>query len=386
MKTRVLFVSKAGSRGGTEKHLVDLMARLDASCAECSVLCMESDLYSEFVKDQQNVKVWKFTGETPVRFLSYWLLFRKYHPDIVLFVNGRLGLFPWYAYLAARLCGAKRVLAIEHLVANSPERVSGIGLWNALRRLIGAHARAIWRIRLAGLLSHKTITVSNAVRDKLIQDYGYPTAKTITILNGVDLQHYARSRTRSASKKTELGFVASDPIVLCISNLNAQKRIDVLLDAFRIVSKNHPRARCVILGSGSLESELRARAAELGLTQIVLFAGCVDDVRPYLELADVFVLSSDREGLPLSLGEAMAYGIPCVATDAGGNNEIIAHGQTGYVVKRGSPEQLADAINYLLTHDEERARMGARAQYRVREYFNIESRMKELKKELIGEA
>jgi len=107
---------------------------------------------------------------------------------------------------------------------------------------------------------------------------------------------------------------------------------------------------------------------------------------PYLELADVFVLSSDREGLPLSLGEAMAYGIPCVATDAGGNKEIVAHGQTGYIVKPGSPEQLADAINYLLTHDEERARMGARAQYRVREYFNIESRMKELKKELIGEA
>ena len=101
MKTRVLFVTKTWSRGGAEKHIVDLISRLDSSCAECIVLCMESDMYSEFLKDHQNVKVWKFAGEAPGRFLPYWSLFRKYHPDTVLFVNGWLGLFPWYAYLAA---------------------------------------------------------------------------------------------------------------------------------------------------------------------------------------------------------------------------------------------------------------------------------------------
>jgi len=385
MKTRVLFISKAVSRGGTEKHLVDLIARLDASCAECVILCMESDLYSEFVKDQQNVKVHKFIGDSSVRFLSYWLLFRKYHPDIVLFVNGGLGLFPWYAYLAARLCGAKRVLAIEHLVANSPERVSGAGLWNALRRLIGHHARARWRIRLAGILCHKTITVSNAVRIKLIQDYGYPSAKTIAILNGVDLKHYARSSGgKFGSKKTELGLGASDLIVLCISNLNVQKRIDILLDAFRIIANNHPRVRCVILGSGSLESELRARAAELGLTQTVLFGGYVRDVRPYLEVADLFVLSSDREGLPLSLGEAMAYGVPCVATDVGGNKEIVLHGETGLLVEPGSSERLAGAIQYLIAHPDERNRMGVNASRRVHECFDINDSMLQLRSVLLG--
>jgi glycosyltransferase involved in cell wall biosynthesis len=386
MKTRFLFVTKTCTRGGAEKHLVDLIARLDASCYECIVLCLESDLYSEFVKDQQNVKVWKFTGETPVRFLSYWGLFRKYHPDTIFFVNGCLGLFPWYAYLAARLCGAKRVLAIEHLIADSPEKVVGAGLWKAWRRLIGYHARAIWRIRLAGLLSQKTITVSNAVRDKLIQDYGYPILKTVTILNGIDLQLHARSRSgRSANKKIELGLVASDPMVLCTSNLNSQKRIDVLLDAFFRVSKNHPRARCVILGSGPLESELRKKTVELGLADKVIFTGYVGDVPSYLEVADLFVLSSDKEGLPLSLGEAMAYSIPCIATDVGGNKEIVLHGQTGLLVKPRSPEQLAEAIEYLLAHPEERCRMGANALRRVHEHFNIEDSMRQLKRVLLGE-
>ena len=385
MKTRVLFVTKTSTRGGAEKHIVDLIARLDPSCAECIVLCMESDLYTEFVKDQQNVKVWKFTGKTPVRFLSYWLLFRKYCPDTILFVNGWLGLFPWYAYLAARLCGAKRVLAIEQLIADSPAKVVGTGLWNAWRRLTGYHARAIWRMRLAGLLSHTTIAVSNAVRDKLTQDYGYPIPKTVTILNGVDLQRYARSKSSgAASKKAELGLVASDPMVLCISNLNTQKRVDVLLDAFCRVSGNYPRARCVILGSGPLESDLKRKTVGLGLADNVMFAGHVGDVRSYLEVADLFVLSSDKEGLPLSLGEAMAYGVPCIATDVGGNKEIVLHGQTGLLVKARSPEQLAEAIEYLLAHPEERCRMGANALTRVREHFDLEQSMGKLQQVLLG--
>ena len=118
----------------------------------------------------------------------------------------------------------------------------------------------------------------------------------------------------------------------------------------------------------------------------MIFTGHVSDVRSYLEVADLFILSSDKEGLPLSLGEAMAYGIPCIATDVGGNKEIVSHGQTGLLVKSGSPEQLAIAIEYLLAHPEERCRMGINALRRVREHFNIEDSMRQLKRVLLGEA
>jgi glycosyltransferase involved in cell wall biosynthesis len=179
-------------------------------------------------------------------------------------------------------------------------------------------------------------------------------------------------------------------MVLCISNLNPQKRIDVLLDAFCIVSKNHPSAKCVIVGaalsSGPLESKLRTQAVELGLASKVIFTGHVSDVRPYLEVADLFVMSSDKEGLPLSLGEAMAYGVPCIATDVGGNKEIVSHGQTGLLVKPRSPEQLAEAIEYLLAHPEERCRMGANGLRCVQEHFNIEDSMGRLKRVLLGES
>jgi len=104
-----------------------------------------------------------------------------------------------------------------------------------------------------------------------------------------------------------------------------------------------------------------------------------------LEAADLFVLSSDKEGLPLVLGEAMAYGVPCIATAVGGNSEIVSHGQTGLLVKPRSPEQLAEAIEYLLAHPEERYRMGANALRRVQEHFNIEDSMKRLKRVVLGE-
>jgi glycosyltransferase involved in cell wall biosynthesis len=117
----------------------------------------------------------------------------------------------------------------------------------------------------------------------------------------------------------------------------------------------------------------------LGLDTIVRFAGRAEDVRPYLEATDLFVLSSENEGLPLVLGEAMAYGIPCVVTDVGGNKEIVVHGETGLLVEPGSPERFAEAIVHLLAHPEERRRMGVNARQRVREQFNIEDAMNRLK-------
>jgi len=159
---------------------------------------------------------------------------------------------------------------------------------------------------------------------------------------------------------------------------------DCLHNPFCMVSKNKPRSRCVIVGSGYLESELQKRTVKLGLADKVMFTGYVGDVRPYLEAADLFALSSDKEGLPLALGEAMTYRLPCIATDVGGNNEIVLPGQTGLLVTPTSPEQLAEAIEFQLTHPEGCHGMGTNALRRVREHFNIEDSMRRLKRVLLG--
>jgi glycosyltransferase involved in cell wall biosynthesis len=386
VKTRILCVSRTWSWGGAEKHTLDLLERLETAGVQSTILCLEADLYSSYMKGREHTKVAPFDGVKPATFFSYWKNFKRHRPEVIFFVKGWVELFPWHAFLAARLSGAKRVVTIEHLVADSPVNVADGGILSGVRRLVGHYARERWKVWLMGVLSHKTIAVSDAVRDKLIRDYGYSAEKTITIRNGVDLRRYRRvGASDSENMKEKLGLDVSDSIILCIANLNVQKRIDVLIHAVHILSKHHPRVRCVILGQGNLEPQLRRLAGDLNVADRVVFAGHVDDVRPYLEAADLLALSSDKEGLPLCLGEAMAYGIPCVATDVGGSKEIVVHGQTGLLVKPGSPEALAESIGHLLAHTEERSRMGAQALSRVRTHFDIEHAMGALQRQLMGD-
>lgn len=383
----MLFVTKTTVYGGTEKHLVDLIQRLNSPAIRITILCYGSDVFSPYLGSQSNVLV-LCRGPVPsVPFMSCWSIFLKLRPQPIVFVNGWLGLFPWHAYLAARLSGASRLFAIEHLTADpAPPMVAGYGIWNYVRRHLGWQARTMWKLRLPGIVVDQTVCVSNAVRERLVGHYGYPERKTITVLNGVDLNHYGSSEVaRLRSREAKGDQVSPDTTLLCIGNLWKQKRVDILLDALSLVVKDHPLCKCTIVGSGPLETELRAQSIRLGLSAVVQFVGRAEDVRPYLEAADLFVLSSENEGLPLVLGEAMAYGIPCIATDVGGNKEIVSHGQTGLLVKPGSPEQLAEAIEYLLAHPEERCRMGINARRRVHEHFNIEDSMRRLKRVLLGE-
>ena len=122
---------------------------------------------------------------------------------------------------------------------------------------------------------------------------------------------------------------------------------------------------------------------ELGLRSHVFIEGFQKDVRPYLHASSAFILTSHREGLPLSILEAMACGLPCIVTDVGGNTEAITHQVHGLVVPRGSVDATANAISYLATHPNERAQMGRTARARACEAFDIEKRMAEIKRVIL---
>src|SRR5262245_29330930 len=135
MKTRVLFVTDTFAYGGTEKALVDLIARLDLTKVEPIVLCFGLDVYTGILNKELGLCVSVDRAFKPAGLLRYWRLFKKFDPHVIMFVNGCLGLFPWYAYLDARLSGAPRVLAIEQLIADpAPPKVEEHGLINLIRR------------------------------------------------------------------------------------------------------------------------------------------------------------------------------------------------------------------------------------------------------------
>jgi glycosyltransferase involved in cell wall biosynthesis len=239
---------------------------------------------------------------------------------------------------------------------------------------------------VAGMCRDKTVCVSEAIRQRLVKEYGYREDRTVTIWNGVDAARFGcDDGGRIEEMRHNRNVRAEGPTIVCVARLDRQKRIDVLLEAFAIVVREHPACTCVIVGTGPLEGELRAQCGELGLDASVRFVGYVDDVVPYLAAGDVFVLSSENEGLPLAMLEAMACGLPCVATDVGGNREAVVDGETGILTEPASAPELARAIDYMLRHEGERLRMGRNGERRVREWFVLEESMKRVKEALIGE-
>lgn len=388
MKSRIVFITHSPHFGGVEKHLIDLMRSFGGQ-QDCVVWYDPVDFYSTSFEGWPKVQIllrpYRINNRSIFRF---WIELIRLQPRVVVFVKGIADIYPWSAYLAARLSGAERFIAIDHLIADpAPTPVVQAGIKGLARRLFGWQTRYMFGKRLQGNLVDITVAVSEAVRQRLVREYRYPAEKTVTIYNGIDLTPFSDG-TVPQGCPVDARDSTADRIegIICVARLSPVKRIDVLLEALALLGEKGKNWTCAIVGGGPLESELVKKAQSLGLASRVRFTGHVENVRSYMEAADLAVLSSDKEGLPLSLVEAMACGLPCVVTDVGGNREVVQHGITGLVVEAGSPKQLADAIAYLLDHSDERRAMGQAARCSVYERFNLTRMTEEYKALLFCEA
>ena len=363
-RRRIVIVSDAPSYGGTERHLAELLTRLDYTRCFVVVLCVAHDFVSGYIPDHVRNHVEIRCQRLTKSFSAYWLALRALRPDTIVFLNGHFALFPGRVWAAACLAGARRLVAIEHVAAPPAPPATDLGL---IRRYLGWRARHLARFNLPARLRDVTICVSDAVRKRLVEEYGYSAARMRTVRNGVDLRRFPK-RCTPRTDSENVGLV-------CVARLSLQKRVDILLRAMTIVCRRHPGSRCIIVGEGPLASELQALRDELGLQHNVTFAGHQDDVRPFLDAADIFVLASDFEGLPLSVAEAMASELPCIVTDVGGNREIVVHEETGLVAPPGSPAALAGAIERLIADPAERRRLGVRGRARVEASFDVDEVM-----------
>lgn len=379
----VLFVSQTPEYGGTEKHVVELVQRLQGS-AMCTIVCLARDFFSQALAKSSYVHVISYPRINRNRFLRYWSLFRKHRPDVVVFVKGIPDLFPTVAYVAARLAGVGRMVAIEQLISDSLPPVGGErGLMGFVGRHVGWRARYVWGKKIQSRLCQAMICVSEAIRRRLIEDQGYDPNRTITIHNGASLQHFGSFPRQTGGR--ERNYPGNSWVsLICVARLSEVKRIDLLLDALSQLLKSQINWGCVIVGGGPQEQRLRTQTTRLGLDTFVRFEGHISDVRPYLSRADLLILPSDKEGLPLAVAEAMAMGVPCIATDVGGTREIVIHGQTGLLVKPGSAEDLCQAIEYMIAHEDERRGMALAAKEWAYEHFDLEKIMAKVKAVVLG--
>ncbi|HXE79482.1 MAG TPA: glycosyltransferase family 4 protein [Vicinamibacterales bacterium] len=213
------------------------------------------------------------------------------------------------------------------------------------------------------------ICASNAIAGILVQD-GIDSSRVFTVHEGIDVERVAHARPVSAH--AELWLPAHAPVVLNIGALVEHKGQRHLVDAAAIVVREMPDARFVILGEGPLRSALEQQVRHLRLEKHVFLPGFRADVLGWLKGADVFVMPSELEGLGTSILDAMAAGLPVVASRTGGIPEVIEDGTTGLLVPPRSAQDLAASILRLLGDAALRERMGQAGWARVREHFTVE--------------
>lgn len=269
---------------------------------------------------------------------------RSVRPD-VLHAHLTWPLDAQYALAAARLARVPAVVATAHLFVDV-----------TLGRRVAAQQR------LATRLVDRYMAVSAAVRDRLVADLGWPPSKIDVVRNGVP-----PGVARAAPPLPRQSLAPDgEAIVLVPARLTGQKGQRHLLRA----AAGIPGARLVFAGDGPDRPMLEAEAAALGLDGRVVFLGHRSDVPSLLSIADVVVLPSLWEGLPLAVLEAMAAGRPVVATAVGGLREVITPGRDGLLVEPGCPAAIADAVNWLLADPARSLRMGEAARVAVEERFS----------------
>lgn len=230
---------------------------------------------------------------------------------------------------------------------------------NALRRRL---------YRWAARHSARTIAVSPQIRELLCGTLGFPRATTLTLTNGIDTGAFAGAD--GAAVRAELGLGAR-PVVTCVGRLIPGKGQAVLLDAFARIRQQHADALLLLVGDGPERGALEARAGAPDLRGVVSFARHRRDIPAVLAATQVFVLPSFAEGIPLSLLEAMAAGVPAVATAVPGNSNVIAHDGLGCLVPPRDPDAIATALTSLLNAPEHARSLGAAGQAHVRRHFDL---------------
>ena len=216
------------------------------------------------------------------------------------------------------------------------------------------------------------IAPSRAVLDQLGKDEGLGTARLRCLPNGVDSDHFRPlDFVQRERRREELGIAPGHFVFACVARLVPVKRHQDLITA--LAQLNDPRARLLLIGGGPQRQTLEDQAQAAGISEQIEFLGERSDIERLLPAADAFVLCSQTEGSSNAVLEAMACGLPVIATAVGGNPEAVEDGVSGTLVAPGSPDQLASAMRALLA-DPQRARVCGRAgRGRVESAFSIQA-------------
>ncbi len=351
-QTRVLFLIDELDVGGTEQQILELVKRLDRAKYTPMVCCFRPGRVSREI-ESAGVPVFVLAKRAkldPRLIAGLVRLMRRERIDLVqtyLFTANTWG------RLAAILAGVPVIISSER----------NVDMWEEpFKQVIGR-----WLDRW----TYMTIGNSRAVKDYLVRK-GLRPERVQVIYNGVDPGRFEGPVTPGVTK-AELGIAPHHSVVGLLARLEPQKDPGAFLQAASMIVQKLPNVSFLVIGGGSMQPALEREAQALGLGRRMVFTGARRDVPGLLAACDVSAMSSVKEGMSNTIMESMAAGKPMVATEVGGNAELIVDGETGFLVPPRDPSALADGILRVLEDPALAKSMGLQGRARISRQFSVEA-------------
>jgi glycosyltransferase involved in cell wall biosynthesis len=341
------------SPGGAERVAVHILRGLDRQRYEPSIISFTGRLNCDLDRllEEAGIEV-RYLGKRPgFDYRMYYRLppvLNELRPDIV---HTHLHVFRY----ALPFLLLRKKASLLHTVHNLAE--------------CEIEPRLRWLQRYA--LKHGVVPVAVAeeVADSLGQIYEIQRCRVIP--NGIPTDRYALPQIPRREWRAREGFGENDVLFVCVARFAPQKNHALLVKAFALGPALNPNAHLVLVGAGDLRDQLEEQVKNLRLAGQVHFLGLRTDIPEVLGAMDVFVLSSDYEGNPLSVMEAMAAGLPIVSTAAGGVPDLFEYGKEGFLVQPGDFQGLSDSMAALLRNREARQSLGMAAARRARKNYDV---------------
>jgi len=354
---RIAFVASTFEVGGAERVVSEMIRRLDPARFNSQLYFLRNagtigrELLDSGVTGVENLQRGRID---PIAVVRLGDCFRRDRPDVVFCLDHHNAML--WGRIAGLLAGAKALIVASHSTGLYGRR----GSFRRSDRMMMRFTRCV-------------VALSETHAAYLRDTEGIDPARIRIVENGIDTERYAKPEGSRSEVREQFGLTPNDEVVIMVAALRPEKAHETLLAAASKLRNGRPNLRCLIVGDGDRRGELEAMSRRLALDGIVQFLGQRADIDRLLRASDVLVLPSKPvvETLPLCVLEAMAAGVPVVASRVGSVPDLVRDQETGVLIAPADPGELAAGIDYTLGDRSRSAAMAEAARKLVVERYGV---------------
>ena len=355
---KVLQIIESLEAGGAEKVVVDLINNMPSNIASTICCLKKSGVMAEQIEGTSHVyELNAKKGNDLGVIFKLIKIIKLEQPDIIHAHN-------WNTFcesiISAKLSGSKKVINTIH----GHHFVYSKDLAGQIKKKI-RHLVEKW----LSLWSYRICCVSKNIFDYIKREIKIQDEKLQIIINGVNTKYKPTTSKNDLLK--ELGLKGSESIITYVGRLMPVKNLECLLKGISLAAEECPNIHLLLIGDGIMKEKLLELSAELNIERVVSFLGHKHNARDYTFISQLFVLPSFYEGTSIALLEAMAAGLPAIASEVGGNKATIIDHHSGFLFDPDNPKQLSELIIKLCKDKSSRRQMGLNAKNRIEDEYSI---------------